>query len=206
MAWRSPNPPVPWKSQHRTNPSSPWSHLWDREDRDQLRFTLVGAELSSLLGISWPDLSKFSQSQRQKEPPAVPSLQCHDLPGIGCIIIFMHLFIDGEILPKHVFLEEPGGQEEEAGPDVGNYHRPSRRCLCSRGKPNIPKFFYSQGSAKGSAGGNEDSASIFIQTSQESKQLKEKSHISRHHSAQGSSALDVMAQGMFPAQVSLTPQ
>lgn len=72
MAWRSPNPPAPWKSQPRTNPSSPWSHLWDREDRAQPRVASVGAELSSLLAIPWPNLSKSSQSQPQGLQESLP--------------------------------------------------------------------------------------------------------------------------------------
>lgn len=111
------------------------------------------------------------------------SLPCNAMTCLGSgtslfyIIIFMDLFVDGEVFPKCVFLEEPGGQEEEAGPGVGNDHRLSQRVLVLQGEAKHPKLFYSQGSAKGSAGESRGSASIFIQTSQESKG---KSHISRH--------------------------
>lgn len=146
MAWRSPNPPALWKSQPRTNPSSPWSHLWDREDRAQPRVASVGAELSSLLAIPWPNLSKSSQSQPQGLQESLP---CNAMTCLGSdaslfyIIVFMDLFTYGETFPERAFLEEglePGGQEEEAGPGVGDDHRPSQKGLMLQGEAKHPKI------------------------------------------------------------------
>lgn len=78
-------------------------------------------------------------------PPGVTSLQCHDLPGASLfyIIVFMDLFTYGEIFLERAFLEEgpePGGQEEEAGPGVGDDHRPSQKGLMLQGEAKHPKI------------------------------------------------------------------
>lgn len=93
------------------------------------------------LGLTFPN----PPNPNYPEAAGVTSLQCHDLPGDHQVhhhyftsLFFMHLFIGGEILPQHVFLEEQ--EEEEAGPGVRNDHRPSQKVSVLQGEAKILKI------------------------------------------------------------------
>lgn len=130
LAWRSPNSPAPARDKALQPLVTPVGQAGQGSAQAHLR----GTEPSSRLGISWPGLSKFSQSQSQRlsEPPAVTSCSAMACLGSGTslfsIIIVMDLILDGEIFPKCVF------PEEQAGPGVGNDHRPSQKVLVLRGE------------------------------------------------------------------------
>lgn len=199
LAWRSPNSPAPAQDEAL----QPLVTAVGQAGQGSAQAHLGLTELSPLLGISWPGLSKFSQSQSQRvcEPPAVTSCSAMAYLGSGTslfsIIIVMDLIVDGEIFPKRVF------PEEEAGPSVGNDHRPPQKVLVLQGEAKHHKTLLLQGVWQRICWREWRFCFNFYPSFPGIQRTKEKSHISRHHSVQESSALDLMGQGVFPAWVYL---